>query len=156
MKNETQQRPRWLGGLGAPPGRRHAAAVPFVNMTPSHKARWININEARYGRRGVWKRCLSSSALLGKPAQSHFIPTFSPGARHVRFGAKLKGRFITAGRAGHVTSSCTAAAAFLHFGKKKTTLNPDPTCSDFGPQFKLSCPINFCTWELQTWRRTRL
>lgn len=107
--------------LGAPPGRRHAAAVPFVNMTPSHKARWININEARYGRRGVWKRCLSSSALLGKPAQSHFIPTFSPGARHVRFGAKLKGRFITAGRAGHVTSSCTAAAAFLHFGKKKTT-----------------------------------
>lgn len=168
--------------LGAPPGRCHAAAVPFVNMTPSHKARWININEARYGRRGVWKRCLSSSALLGKPAQSHFIPTFSPGARHVRFGGKLKGRFITAGRGGHVTSSCTAAAAFLHFGRKKNLSIAraaestrggkllvvfiviiavvdsllDPTGSDFGPQFKLSWLINFCTWELQTWRRTRL
>lgn len=107
--------------LGAPPGRRHAAAVPFVNMTPAHKVRWININEARYGRKSVWKRCLSSSALLGKQHKvTSFPPLFSPGAGHVRFGGKLKGQFITAGRAGHVTSSCTAAA-FLHFGKKKTS-----------------------------------
>lgn len=66
------------------------------------------------GEKSVWKRCLSSSALLGRK-QSRFIPTFSPGAGHVRFGGKLKGQFITAGRAGHVTGSCTA----LHFGKKK-------------------------------------
>lgn len=61
--------------LGVPPGRRHAAAVPFVNMTPSHKARWINVNETRYGRKSVSKRSLSSSALLGK---QHKVTSFPP------------------------------------------------------------------------------